>query len=854
MDDEENVWITLPKYSERYIRGIRAFLQNAFPKFSVGDEMTCPCKNCKNNKWHRQDLIYDHLIFNGPCPLYVKWICEVSHPKEDKINHGSSAEFMDCEDTINFGDNLDDMLHRANGANGCNGANGDAKNFYRHLEEGKQPLYPGCTKFSRLSFIIRLYSLKCVHGISESGFGDILELINEAFPESSIPLSFNAEKNVIKDLGLNYEKIHACPNNCMLFWAENENEDACKNCGASRWIIVEKKGIGDNDRKKLIHKVPTNVMRYFPLKPRLQRMFMCKEFSELMTWHAKGRKKDGKLRHPADAEAWKSMDARYPQFSSEIRNVRLGIAADGFNPFRTMNTVHSTWPIILVNYNLPPWLCMKQENLILSTLISGPESPKNSIDVFMQPLIAELNELWNVGVETYDAVTDQTFTLHASVTWTISDFPGLAMLSGWSTKGKLACPVCNYETSSMYLKHSKKMCYMDHRRFLDPEHPWRLDKRKFNGEIEMGVCPGILTGEDIEELLSGFVNEFGKNKKPEKRKRQKKVKTKSPFKKKSIFFNLPYWKHNVSRHNLDVMHIEKNICDNILGTLLNIARKSKDHIKARLDLQELGIRKALHPVLSSDGKYLEISAAIFDMTNEEKDLFCSVLKNAKLPYGSASNINRYVHMKERKVSGYKSHDAHFLLHYLLQFAVKKSLKPEVAIPLIRLGVFLRGMWSKVIDLNDIKRLQKEIIEILCQFETIFPQAFFDIMVHLLVHLCKEIEYGGPANLRSMWPIERYLNKLKSYVRNRTKPEGCIVEGYMAEECLIFCSRFLGGDRGSKITKAAKFEICPEKVEFPIGSRRNKDGRTINLDESEWMEIHRYILFNCGNKEIENLIE
>ena len=101
----------------------------------------------------------------------------------------------------------------------------------------------------------------------------------------------------------------------------------------------------------------------------------------------------------------------------------------------------------------------------------------------------------------------------------------------------------------------------------------------------------------------------------------------------------------------------------------------------------LGIRKVLHPSLSNDGKHLEIRAAIFDMTNSEKELFLSVLKNAKLPYGSASNISRFVHMKERKVSGYKSHDAHFVLHYLLQFAVKKSLKPEVALPLIKLGAF-----------------------------------------------------------------------------------------------------------------------------------------------------------------------
>ena len=137
------------------------------------------------------------------------------------------------------------------------------------------------------------------------------------------------------------------------------------------------------------------------------------------------------------------MDARYPDFSSENRNVRLGLASDGFNAYRSLKSTHSTWLIVLVNYNLPPWLCMKQENLILSTLISGPDSPKNSIDVYMQPLIAELKALWNVGVKTYDSLTDANFNLRASVLWTISDFPGYAMLSGWSTKGKQACPVCH---------------------------------------------------------------------------------------------------------------------------------------------------------------------------------------------------------------------------------------------------------------------------------------------------------------------------------------------------------------------------------------------------------------------------
>lgn len=69
---------------------------------------------------------------------------------------------------------------------------------------------------------------------------------------------------------------------------------------------------------------------------------MSIEFSKMMTWHAVGRISDGKLRHPADANASKMMDSLYPDFSLENRNIRLVLAADGFNPFRTISLSHST--------------------------------------------------------------------------------------------------------------------------------------------------------------------------------------------------------------------------------------------------------------------------------------------------------------------------------------------------------------------------------------------------------------------------------------------------------------------------------------------------------------------------------
>jgi len=154
---------------------------------------------------------------------------------------------------------------------------------------------------------------------------------------------------------------------------------------------------------------------------------------------------------------------------------------------------------------------MKPEYTMLSLLIPGPQSPGNDIDVYLQPLIQELKDLWEFGVETYDALVNETFLMRFALLWTINDYPGYAMLSSWSTKGRLACAYCNYDTNSSYLKHSHKMCYMNHHVFLPMSHPWRSNKKSFNGKKEFGSTPHMLEGPKIVEMLKYFINEFGKN-------------------------------------------------------------------------------------------------------------------------------------------------------------------------------------------------------------------------------------------------------------------------------------------------------------------------------------------------------
>jgi len=242
----------------------------------------------------------------------------------------------------------------------------------------------------------------------------------------------------------------------MLYWNEHKRDNFCNKCKVSR-------------RKS--DNIPAKVLRHFPLKPRLQRLFMCTQTTELMTWYDKERPKDRNIRHPADGEAWKYFDSLFPNFANNARNVRLGPASDGFNYFRTMSVAHSTWPVILINYNLPPWMSMKPKYFMLPLLVPCLTFPGNDIDIYLQPLVDELQDLWEFGLEIYDAFRQESFNMQVALMWIVRDFPAYFMLSGWKTKGRFACPSCNYDTCSQYLKHSRMTCYMGHRKFLKMDHP-----------------------------------------------------------------------------------------------------------------------------------------------------------------------------------------------------------------------------------------------------------------------------------------------------------------------------------------------------------------------------------------------
>jgi hypothetical protein len=119
-----------------------------------------------------------------------------------------------------------------------------------------------------------------------------------------------------------------------------------------------------------------------------------KKTARHMRWHNEGvRENDQVMVHSSDSEAWKTLDNFDPDFARDARNVRIGLATDGFTPYNSSAASYSCWSVFAIPYNLPPALCMKYEYMFLCLIVPGPDHPGPRINVMLKPLIDELKQL-----------------------------------------------------------------------------------------------------------------------------------------------------------------------------------------------------------------------------------------------------------------------------------------------------------------------------------------------------------------------------------------------------------------------------------------------------------------------------
>ena len=175
--------------------------------------------------------------------------------------------------------------------------------------------------------------------------------------------------------------------------------------------------------------------------------------------------------------------------------------------------------------------------------------------------------------------------------------------------------------------------------------------------------------------------------------------------KKSIFWELPYWLTNALRHNLDVMHVEKNVFDNLFHTIMDVKGKTKDTANAREDLKLICKRPNLELVY--DGNKVRKPKATYVLDDDGRKHVCEWIKQLKFPDGYASNIGHCIN-GDGKIFGMKSHDCHVFMQRLVPLAFRDVLPKPIWGPIAELSLFFQELCASNIRALAMKNIELSI--------------------------------------------------------------------------------------------------------------------------------------------------
>ena len=244
----------------------------------------------KIKKFLHQDVVTMHLLTKGFMEDYLCWYAheELFVPNKSMVAKvvGSTSSASNVHEVGKDNSNpyrnmvMDAMRMSEGNVSECpivEEPNLDAARFFDLLKDSDEPLWNGYMNHNKLSTVAQVFTIKLDHGLSEAGYDKIIEWAISILPEGNrLKENFYAAKSMMKPLGLGYQKIDMCPNFCMLYYLENAKLAKCMTCGHSRYKPRTGRGKTLVAYKKL---------RYFPITPRLQRLFMSPRTVEHITWH-----------------------------------------------------------------------------------------------------------------------------------------------------------------------------------------------------------------------------------------------------------------------------------------------------------------------------------------------------------------------------------------------------------------------------------------------------------------------------------------------------------------------------------------------------------------------------------------
>ncbi|XP_020263246.1 uncharacterized protein LOC109839229 [Asparagus officinalis] len=282
-----------------FIEGVASFMNFVCEHDKIQHGMIlCPCSHCGNTLHRKEEDVELHIVKYGFIRGYTTWVYHreiltpINAEEVDDINLFPEEEMEEMVE-VAFGDpnHVEDSPPRQEQY---------VDEYEKYMNDARRPIYENA-KYSTMSWFVQLFQIKCLNKWGNKSFTMLLKFLKGSIPlGNNVRDSWYEAQKIMSNLGLNCEKIHACPNDCVLYWKENSYKKECPTCGVSRY-------------KKKAHtsknNIPLKVVRYFPITQRLQRLYKCKKTAVAMTWHDRALpSEDGKMSHPRDSPAWKNFE------------------------------------------------------------------------------------------------------------------------------------------------------------------------------------------------------------------------------------------------------------------------------------------------------------------------------------------------------------------------------------------------------------------------------------------------------------------------------------------------------------------------------------------------------------------
>lgn len=261
---------------------------------------------------------------------------------------------------------------------------------------------------------VRAFAYNVATSIGHSNW----ETLKFIFPEFELPSRRDASQRIRALSGIKPVLIDCCPKSCMAFTGDFRDDQKCSHCNSNRYTSAG---------------TPRLRFQYIPLTPMLQALYAGRVSAKAMRYRSRhdADSPPGHIRDVYDCEIYKKLRRRKVRINEETlpfryfsdpREVLVGIGTDGFNFFKRGS--YTAWPLLLINYNLPPDERCHDDNVICCGIIPGPRKPKD-YDTFWLPWVEEMQQLAE-GVDTYDALDDEVFPLRAHAAFGLGDIPGVA--------------------------------------------------------------------------------------------------------------------------------------------------------------------------------------------------------------------------------------------------------------------------------------------------------------------------------------------------------------------------------------------------------------------------------------------